>query len=119
MARKYFGNADPIDEVIFLDEKAYTVTGVVDNVPQNSHWKYDGIMTALSAGWRANNSSWGANVAYTYLTTSNNAEIESLEAKFEDIIKENLFKSEKEYLDFIQDGNFYGYELQSLGSIHF
>ncbi len=42
-ARKYFGNGDPIGEVLFLDHENadFTVTGVILDVPPNSHLQFD------------------------------------------------------------------------------
>ena len=42
-AKKYFGNQDPMGQkmIVEADTILYTVTGVVQNVPDNSHIKFD------------------------------------------------------------------------------
>lgn len=49
MARKYFGAASPIGkQVVFADQtfqQAYTVTGVLGDVPANSHLKFDFLLS--------------------------------------------------------------------------
>lgn len=44
-AEKFFGNQNPIGKVIVADDKQnYTVTGVINNFPENSSMQYDMIM---------------------------------------------------------------------------
>lgn len=45
MAQKYFGDEDPIGKVLNLAllEGDFTVTGVIENVPMNSHLRFDFI----------------------------------------------------------------------------
>jgi putative ABC transport system permease protein len=42
-ARKYFGDADPLGEVLVLDQygSGFTVSGVIEDVPPNSHIQFD------------------------------------------------------------------------------
>lgn len=42
-ARKYFGEADPLGQVLVLDQygAGFTVTGVIEDVPPNSHIQFD------------------------------------------------------------------------------
>jgi putative ABC transport system permease protein len=49
-ARAYFGNEDPIGKVLKLDNAYdYTIAGVMENMPQNSHFRYDMILTLADA----------------------------------------------------------------------
>lgn len=44
-ARKFFGNADPIGKVIIADDKQnFTVSGVINDIPQNSDFQLDMIL---------------------------------------------------------------------------
>ena len=46
IAKKYFGTENPIGKVIKIDnESEYTITGVIENMPANSHFRYDIFMT--------------------------------------------------------------------------
>lgn len=46
IAKKYFGTENPIGKVIEIDNEAeYTITGVIENMPENSHFRYDIFMT--------------------------------------------------------------------------
>ncbi|MBD0258604.1 MAG: ABC transporter permease, partial [Cytophagales bacterium] len=52
MAGKYFGNANPIGkQIVFSDQsfqQAYTVTGVLRDIPGNSHLKFDFLLSYAS-----------------------------------------------------------------------
>jgi putative ABC transport system permease protein len=49
MAIKYFGDEDPIDRVLTLDDTLhFKVTGVLDEVPLNSHFKFDFLASIVT-----------------------------------------------------------------------
>ena len=42
MAKKYFGNTNPIGQILlFNNKKEFIVTAVMENVPSNSHFTFD------------------------------------------------------------------------------
>ncbi|MCK4663468.1 MAG: ABC transporter permease [Bacteroidales bacterium] len=41
ISEKYFGNKDPINEKIIINNQNYNVGAVIENVPNNSHFKFD------------------------------------------------------------------------------
>ena len=42
MAEKYFGDEDPMGKILTIDNKYdYKITGILKNVPDNSHFKFD------------------------------------------------------------------------------
>jgi len=62
-ARKYFGNENPVGKVLKLNNQYdYMITGVMEDMPQNSHFRYDMIATltavekVVGADWMNN---WG------------------------------------------------------------
>ena len=46
-ARRYFGDDDPMGKVLVHDGNAYTVTGLLDDVPETSHFTFD-LLASLS-----------------------------------------------------------------------
>lgn len=51
LAMKYFGRLDIVGEVIeFEDYTPYTVTGVCEDTPENSHFKLDMLASISSLG---------------------------------------------------------------------
>jgi len=59
-AAKYFGEADPIGQRVTMesDTGTVTVTGVVENVPDNSHVKFDMLASLSSYPQMAKNQFW-------------------------------------------------------------
>jgi len=45
MAKKYFGNEDPLDKVIVYDDKDFKITGIMEEVPANSHFNIDFLLS--------------------------------------------------------------------------
>ncbi|MBE0647913.1 MAG: ABC transporter permease [Bacteroidales bacterium] len=59
-ALKYFGNEDPVGNVLKLNnEESYTVTGVMEDMPQNSHFRYDIIGTLAGTEKEEDMNDWG------------------------------------------------------------
>ncbi|MCX6555988.1 MAG: ABC transporter permease, partial [Candidatus Aminicenantes bacterium] len=49
-ARKYFGNENPVGKVLKLNNQYdYMIAGVMEDMPQNSHFRYDIIATLTAA----------------------------------------------------------------------
>ena len=52
LARKYFGQQEAIGKTLWLEEtkEPYSVTGVIEDLPDNSHLKFDGLLSGLAEG---------------------------------------------------------------------
>jgi putative ABC transport system permease protein len=70
-AQRYFGNDDPIGKVLSVDKKTdYQITGIFEDIPQNSHLKFDILLP-----WKNLEAmmgpdyyeAWGHTGSYTYL----------------------------------------------------
>jgi putative ABC transport system permease protein len=67
-AGRYFGRENPLGKVLLIDNRVEaTVTGVARNVPPNSHFRFDLLVSFESnpEKWALNN--WRTNNFYTYL----------------------------------------------------
>ncbi|MEO6136337.1 MAG: ABC transporter permease [Ginsengibacter sp.] len=87
-ARKYFGDADPVNKIILLNNQFNCkVTGVYKSLPSNSHWHPDVMISfnALkdSAIYGANRlrTDFGNNSFYTYLLLPDNYDPQKLESQ--------------------------------------
>jgi putative ABC transport system permease protein len=91
-AQRYFGDEDPIGKVLTIDEGAdFTVTGVVSNVPRNSHFVFD-ILCSFETHAQNNRMSmvsWLSLNYYTYILLQKGSSIEALEQKLPDMIATN------------------------------
>jgi putative ABC transport system permease protein len=48
MARKYFDTSDPLDRTLLVDNEIRTVSGVIKDFPDNTHLKFDFLLSGLS-----------------------------------------------------------------------
>jgi putative ABC transport system permease protein len=84
MAEKYFGEENPIGQILEWDHRhQYTVTGVVEKMPENSHFKFNmlsSISTLESLGRNLND--WLGFSIYTYIELNENVDLAGLEKKY-------------------------------------
>jgi putative ABC transport system permease protein len=123
-ATKYFGKEDPIGKRLSLeaDTNLYTVTGVVQNVPGNSHFKFDMLGSLSSLGF-SRSTFWLNHNIYTYVVLNRNLTKTGLEAKLPEMILKYVGPQIKEAVgitleDFQKAGNQFSYELEPLKDIH-
>lgn len=108
MARTFFGNQDPMGkEISIVDatgsiQDVYTVTGVMDDLPANTHLPVN-MLTSFAneeerTGW-----------AYTYILSQKNTDLASLESKVSEFIQRRAGESDAAIIKL---------PLQNLKSIH-
>jgi putative ABC transport system permease protein len=102
IARKYFGDSDALGKTLDMDGEPYTVTGIMAEVPENSHFQFD-ILKSFST-WSVNNKSgemhgWFWNGFHTYILLKDEHQIQGLRAKMHDFIERNVEKGGMHYED--------------------
>jgi len=127
-SRKYFGDLDPLNKSFTLitesDTGLYTVTGIIKDIPSNSHLKFDLLVSMSSIPYQVNNQYWGNNFLYTYFEAVKTAREDAIEIKLKDFIVKH-FGAEVErqlgisYEDFLKSGNSFQYMLEPIRDIHF
>ena len=89
-AKRYFGEEDPIGKAIEGGETGgranpgvYKVTGVMREVPKNSHLDFDALMSMSSfkKSWKEPFEQWGYVDFYTYFKLAKGKSIDDLKAK--------------------------------------
>ena len=81
MAKKYFGDEDPLGKVLNSDNVVdFTVTGVVQELPDDSHWHFDFLGSMVTYG-DSRNPMWLNNNFQTYLQLAEGASAAEFEAK--------------------------------------
>lgn len=123
-ARKYFGNEDPVGKRLSLeaDTNLYTVTGVIQNIPANSHFRFD-MLGSLNSLGDSRSDMWLNHNYYTYIILKNGTTKASMEAKFRDVVIKYVGPQIKKFIgitieDFEKAGNQFGYQLEPLKDIH-
>lgn len=122
MAHRYFGDDDPIGKLLLSGDQPYKVTGVMQNLPDNSHFKFNCLVSLRTFPF-ARQENFTSFSTYTYFKLKPGARPAALEAKFPKMvdtyaaaqIERELGKS---WADYQKEGNGYRYFLQPVSSIH-
>jgi putative ABC transport system permease protein len=124
-AEKYFGDLDPMGQKLTMesDTVLYTVTGVIRNVPDNSHIKFDILASMSTYPGQANNQFWISHNYYTYIVAREGISQEALLNKFQGIVEKYVGPQLQEAIgmtvdDFRKAGNEFRYGLEPLKDIH-
>tara|TARA_R110002074_G_scaffold197610_1_gene364672 strand:- start:22059 stop:24470 length:2412 start_codon:yes stop_codon:yes gene_type:complete len=103
-AKKYFGNEDPMGKTVDgvggrANDGLYTVTGVMKDVPPNSHFSFD-VLLSMSSFYQTRPSifeSWGYVDFYTYFLVNDNFNLEAFQTKMPSFLKKRLPEESQEY----------------------
>lgn len=124
MAEKYFGAADPIGKTLLMDNKTgYTVTGVMEKTPANTHFHYD-FYLSLASLEESRTSEWGSMNFNTYVVLRKDVDARAFEARMAPYLIRKYFGPEVEkYIrmswdDFLAAGNRFTYHLFPITDIH-
>jgi putative ABC transport system permease protein len=124
LSKKIFGNENPLDKILKIgkDTATYIVTGVMGDIPGNSHFKA-GMLVSMLSDSQAASQQWGSNNVTTYLLLRPNANYRSVDEKFPALIAKYFGPEVKRFLnisfeEFLSRGNKYEYSLQKLTDIH-
>jgi putative ABC transport system permease protein len=89
VAKKYFGNEDPLNKVMRLDRQfQFKVTGIFEKLPATSHWHADHLLSFSTLkdsaiyGEKNLRTNFGNNSFFTYLLLPKNYDAKKLEAQF-------------------------------------
>jgi putative ABC transport system permease protein len=93
MAKRYFGDEDPVGQMLKMDYDQYKVTGVVEDVPTTSHFRFSCLISFST--WSINNKDretgcWYCNGYHTYLLLHDAKSAEQVSAKMKGFIKKNI-----------------------------
>ncbi len=131
MAKKYFGLADPMGEVIQINvkksfslnftSKGFTVTGVVQDPPKNSHIQFD-FLASISTLGDFKKDDWLGGIA-TYIKVKPDHNIPLINQKFSPLIRENLGpylqgRFNMSFDDYLESGRDVSFAIQPITAIH-
>ncbi|MFD2933667.1 ABC transporter permease [Spirosoma flavum] len=121
IARKYFGEHDPIGQTLTLGTRGlFQVTGVCQDVPSNTHFHYDMFGSLRSIQLRE---TWLTSSILTYIVLRPGYSADDLSAKLPELTKKYI-GSEIQGLfgvsltEFTRKGNGVDFQLQPVTSIH-
>lgn len=102
MAKKYFGDEDPVGQTIKMDYDNYKITGVMEDVPENSHFTFTNLISFST--WSKDNKQgeddgWFWNGFHTYLLLRDPQSADAIRAKMPEFLKKNIEKGGMYYED--------------------
>ncbi|HMH23978.1 MAG TPA: ABC transporter permease [Puia sp.] len=84
-AKKYFGEGSPVGKLLTLTNTSYKVTGVMSDIPDNSHFHFDALISMT--GIQSSNAGTWSNIGFwTYLQLKKGTDARALEAKFPQLV---------------------------------
>lgn len=88
-ARRYFGDLNPLGQVMMVAGRKTTVTGICEDPPSNSHFKFNYLISSSSVAWFSR-SDFSLKSAHCYFKLRSSAQASALEAKLPDLINTYL-----------------------------
>jgi putative ABC transport system permease protein len=88
--KKYFGNSSAMGKILEIGNVPTKVTGVIDKVPDNSHFHADAFMSLSTFITASRKQTWSNVGYYTYLVLNKNADVKKLEASFPQLVAKHV-----------------------------
>jgi putative ABC transport system permease protein len=118
-AKKYFSNTAVVGQTLLLvnENKSYKITGVIRDMPRQSHFNFDFILS-LSSLPSANDNNWLSMGFNTYVLLKPGTDYKKVQTKIPAFFKQQLKNIGFDYDEFAKGGNNYGIHLMPLIDIH-
>ena len=114
LAKKYFGNEDPVGKTLRMDDEYdLVVTGVLDELQHKTHLQFDAVGSTAIIASETWFSDWWANSFYTYAKVEKESDVDYLNKTFPEFMDKYLGD------DFARVGNKTGLILEPLHDIYF
>jgi len=123
MARKYFNRTNVLGETLtFNDNRPFKITGVIKDIPAQSHFRFDFFISMPTLDESKNNS-WLSSNFQTYLLLKPGAGPEKISAALPKIVYDNVGAQLQaalhiKFSDFEKSGNKFNMTLMPLADIH-
>lgn len=122
-AAKYFGNEDPVGQIIeFGSDKDYKVTGVYKDIPHNTHFDFD-VMGSMETLDEAKQPIWLSMNFQTYILLRKGADINKMASLFPDMLKKYIGPEVKRFMnmeweEMEENGTALAFGMQPVTDIH-
>ena len=117
-AKKYFNSTDVIGKTLTTvnndGNRTYKITGVIKDIPGQSHFKAD-FLFGLDAN---QGKGWNGFTFNTYILLKPGADPKRLEAKFDGLLRRHIDTKDFNYSKFAAHGNYIRLSLTRLKDIH-
>ncbi len=125
-AQRLFGNDNPVGKTLMVNENyLLEVTGVSENMPHNSHFRYDFLASietvrpAMEQYWRR----WTSNNLYTYLLLAENTDRNTFTERLQELVYKYVGPEVEmamgiDIQDFETEGGVYRFFIENIEDIH-
>ncbi|MEM7369609.1 MAG: ABC transporter permease [Bacteroidota bacterium] len=100
-AKRYFGDEDPIGKTVHLNRRNdFTIVGVFEDIPENSHMKFDWLFSYETyVNWTDGGglTAWQWDGFYTYIQLHAQTDPDAFEAKIPPLVEEQAGEELREY----------------------
>ena len=123
IAKKYFNSEDVVGKTFIVnDTNNYKITGVIKDVPIQSHFNFD-FFVSMSSIEESRRNNWLSNNFNTYILLKDGADSKALEGQLENVVNKYVGEQAQQFLntslkEFKKQGNFDNYSLTPLTAIH-
>lgn len=121
-ALKYFNTTDVTGRMITLDlpygmgKETFRISGVSEDMPANSHFHYNYLLSLTSFPELINAKGWSQNNFISYVVLKKGASSAAFDAKLKEFTRK--YMGGKKYDAWVAKGNYWIYYLQPLRDIH-
>lgn len=108
---------EAMDQLFTVSDNTMKVTGIMEDVPENSHLQFD-ILTSITSVTSENpefNDRWGSNFMVTYLQLVEEVDLQNLTSKFPDFMLRHMPPDEGDADDI---NEYYKLYVKSLTDVH-
>jgi putative ABC transport system permease protein len=114
MAKKYFGDADPLNKTITSGGKDFRVSAVCEDIPQNSQLKFDFVTQFLNLGNGVKEEQWWTANWITYLLLHDKKDIALFQQQINNYMKTPGVRQDAN----LEGNNYLAYHLEPLTKVH-
>jgi putative ABC transport system permease protein len=121
-ALKYFGTVNVVGKIItiFIDDEIgnvdFKISGVSENIPANSHFHYDMLISLTSFPFLLDSQEWTRNIFISYIVLKKGTSKDNFEEKLKTFTRK--YMGGEKYDEWVAKGNYWTFYLQPLTDIH-
>lgn len=122
-ALKYFGTMDAVGKLLEIkDGPGFKVTGVMKDMPDNSHMRFDVLLSMDNVQYEFGN--YLSHNFYTYVVLRENAKPGDMKNIFKDFVDKNVIPQAQSFIqiksieEFEKTGNYMRYSIMPVTDIH-
>ncbi len=125
VARKYFGDAHAVGKKLKIEDDStalYTVTGVIEDIPGNTHFEFN-MLGSISSMKKIDHQSWVMHNLFTYILVKEGTNPDVLTRRINTLVDKYVYPEIRKVLGmeenmFSESENEFHYFLQPLTRIH-